>query len=322
MGVKTLEFLINNLSFHGQFLDLAAFRESLKILMQMKELARRFDVEIYSHRSMGTAYIMPDMPMQKAVQCLPPSQRRSLLAWLTKHGPFWDEEKSHGPDDYLECNDEIVTDTAVGEAAYCHLQGVERHLVSLIPSAWDLSPVAVKWHRSDNDFDTIEIRNYCRPDDLEGALACVPDIGSWNTLKHVTSIRCAHLKFAPNSFEDLSKYPFNPRAAKNLLQRLKILDRLQNSFDAQGKRTAEGNQIHRDYFTGHAAWFSDSSDTEKNACRAKLTFPHPERERETLFCSWHGKVNHHPPLRIHFSGPIRADAPCYVVYVGPKLTMR
>ena len=320
--MRTLELLVNNLSFHGQFSDIAAFRKSLGLFMQMKNLARRFGVEIYSHRNIATVYIMPDMPIRKAVQYLSEPQRRSLMLWLTKQGPFWDEEKFHGPDDYLECNDEIVTDTAVGEAAYCHLQGVERCLVSLTPSDWDSSPLVVKWHKIDNCFKAIEILNYCCPDDLESTLSCTPNIESWNALIQEVGIRCTYLKFAPNSFENLRKYPFNPCAAKNLLQRLEILDRLQNSFDAQGKHTAEGHQILGDYFTGNTAWFSDSSNTERNAYRARLTFPHPEHERETLFCPWHGKVNHHPPLRIHFSWPIRVATPCYVVYVGPKLTMK
>ncbi len=324
MGVTTLELIVNTLSFHGQFSDLAAFRKSLGRLMQMKELAQRFGVKMYSHRNMGTVFIMPDMPMQKAVQCLPLSQRRSLLAWLTKYGPFWDDDKkSHDPDDYLSCNDEIVTDTAVGEAAYCHLQGVERHLVSLTPSTWDLSPVKVKWHKSEDDFNTVAIPNYLHPDDLETSLECRLEIASWDALTQVATTRCRHIQFAPNSFEALRRYPFHPRTAKNLLQRLKILDRLRNSFDAQGKRTSQGDQIIRDHFTGERALFSDSSNTEKNEFRTALTFSHPDHGQEPLFCPWHGKVNHHQlPLRIHFSWPIQAVAPCYVVYVGPKLTRR
>ena len=42
---------------------------------------------------------------------------------------------------------------------------------------------------------------------------------------------------------------------------------------------------------------------------------------KTLFCPWHGKVQT-PQLRVHFSYPIRANEPLYIVYVGPKLTKR
>ena len=318
--MRTLELLVNDLSFHGQFSNIVEFRKSLERLMQMKMMARRFEIEVYSHRNMVMVCIMPDMPMQKVLQLFSKSQRLSLLSWLSKR-PFWDEERSHGPDDYLEYNDKIVTDTAVGEAAYCCLRNVERHLVSLTPSAWDLSPVEVKWYRNDNDFETVTIPNYRRPDDLEATLRRIPDIVSWDALRQAASIRCPHLNFTANSFEELRRYAFNRRVAEDILRRLEILECLQISFDARGQRTTEGHQIYMDYFTGKEAWFSDSSNTEKNKFRIKLTFPHPEHGSETLFCPWHGKVNHRPPLRIHFSWPIQAATPCYVVYIGPKLTI-
>lgn len=73
------------------------------------------------------------------------------------------------------------------------------------------------------------------------------------------------------------------------------------------------------HFTGDKAWFSDSSSTEKSDFRKELTFRHPMNAGEYLFCTWHGKVKT-PQLRIHFSWPIRASDPLYVVYIGPKIT--
>ena len=69
--------------------------------------------------------------------------------------------------------------------------------------------------------------------------------------------------------------------------------------------------------------FSDSSDkeTRKRRFREALTFPHPGERGSSLFCPWHGKVRH-MTLRLHFSWPVRAGRPVYVVYAGPKLTKR
>ncbi len=108
---------------------------------------------------------------------------------------------------------------------------------------------------------------------------------------------------------------------------LEILNRFKVCFDEKGQRTAEGNTIYQDFFTGkkegggHGAMFSDSSDSEKNEFGKELTFNHPGAPTQTLFCPWHGKVQT-PQLRVHFSDPIRANEPLYVVYVGPKLTKR
>jgi hypothetical protein len=75
------------------------------------------------------------------------------------------------------------------------------------------------------------------------------------------------------------------------------------------------------HFVGEKAWLTDSSDAEKRQFRSELTFPNPEKSGQHLFCSWHGKVKT-PQLRIHFSWPIAANTPLYIVYVGPKITKR
>ena len=71
------------------------------------------------------------------------------MGWLTHGGPFWDDLPRHGPDDYLECRGEVVTSSAVGEAAYRKLHAAECALVSVTPSDWNFSPVAVTWQRED-----------------------------------------------------------------------------------------------------------------------------------------------------------------------------
>jgi hypothetical protein len=80
-------------------------------------------------------------------------------------------------------------------------------------------------------------------------------------------------------------------------------------------------QQYRAYFAGETPCFTDSSDTEKHEFQKKLTFPHPERPGETLFCPWHGKVKVQQ-IRVHCSYPIRRDEPLYIVYIGPKITRR
>ena len=86
-------------------------------------------------------------------------------------------------------------------------------------------------------------------------------------------------------------------------------------------RRGEGSVCQCRSGSGEEASFSDSSDSEKRGFRARLTFPHPDKPGESMFCTWHGKVRH-MMLRLHFSWPVRADEPVYVVYAGPKLTKR
>ena len=146
-----MDFIVNDLSFHGQFFNITTFLQSLGRVLRMRTIARRFGRELYCHRNIASTCVMTNMTLQQAIQRLSKDERRAIMGWLTKTGPFWEEERRHSQDEYLECKGEVVTDTAVGEAAYCCLNLSERHLVSLVPSSWDFSPVEVKWYRDNSD---------------------------------------------------------------------------------------------------------------------------------------------------------------------------
>ena len=292
----------------------------------MRAVARRFGREVHCHRALLSVEPMPGVPMQQALQRFPMNERRSAMLWLTRSGPFWDDVRRHGVGDWLECRGEIVTDSAVGEAAYRSLHGVECALLSVRPSAWDFSPVAVAWRRGDSAREegrNTDLENWRDPAALEGGLRdAAPPIKSWDELRDASTDRFHNLNFSRYCFEPLAGVPFNRSATERIVALLDTLDRFACAFDAGGARTLEGHRMYRDYFTGDNALFSDSSVTEKREFRRELTFPHPTMPRSSLFCPWHGKVRSSPPLRLHFVWPIRADEPVHVVYAGPKLTRR
>jgi hypothetical protein len=153
---------------------------------------------------------------------------------------------------------------------------------------------------------------------LEAAPAA---IASWEDLARIASERCSDLTFSPDCFDHLHGHPFAPGAAQRVVVLLDTLDRLRRCVDENGRRTADGQRLYQEHFTGDKAWFTDSSDTEKSVFESKLTFRHPTVGGRSLFCSWHGKVKNHQ-LRIHFTWPVGAREPLYVVYVGPKLIKR
>ena len=318
-----MELIFNDLSIHGQFHDMVTFRAAIKRVMNLRQIAHQFGRELYCHRNVANAQVTPTSTMQQVVQrTLNRDQTRSLMQWLNHHGPFWEDVQQHGVDDWLEYNGTIVTDTAVGEAAYCLFYGIPRGLVSTDPSCWLTSPVSVDWCENRN-VKSVDVCNYWNVNKLKAALAAASvTLKSWKDLEAVAQKRYPDLTFSSDSFEPLDGHPFGKSAAEHLLSRLDVLHTLKNCFDQHGKRTPEGHKIYTNYFMGDKAWFSDSSATEKEEFKKALTFPNPEAPREILFCTWHGKVNYRPPLRIHFSWPIQANTPLYVVYVGPKITRR
>lgn len=316
-----MELLVNDLSIAGQFADLATFQGAINRIMTMRVVAKEFGHELYCHKNIAHAQVTQNLSMPQAIQTFERNKQQAIMQWLTRHGPFWEDSRFHSSDDYLMCNGEIVTDTAVGEAAYCSFHGNQRDLVSLTPSSWGFSPIAVDWI-SDEKVRSLAVINYCEEEELRSSLRAVsPPILSWAQLEEISKKRFTDLTFAIDSFESLYGHPFVPSASRQILTLLETLNRFKCCFDNNGVRTKEGDQIYQDHFTGKEAWFTDSSSSEKHEFNTELKFKHPELDGESLLCSWHGKVNT-PKIRIHFSWPVRSDESLYVVYVGPKKTKR
>lgn len=159
-----MDLLLNDLFIHGQFPDMPAFRAAIDRVMAMRAIARKFRCELYSHRNVTNSRINAALSLFEALQRLPRDEKQSLLSWLTKRGPFWEDAAEHSPDHWLQCGDEIVTNTAVGEAAYCTAVGIDHRLVSFSPSAWTYSPVVVQMEP--NGVGVITVRNYWEPTNL------------------------------------------------------------------------------------------------------------------------------------------------------------
>lgn len=317
-----MDLLVNDLSLHGQFSDLAAFRDSIRRVMRIREISRRYMRALYCHRGFASAQVTPGEQVQAAVKALPRDEQRAVMAWLCQHGPFWDDDRQHDVGDWYEYAGKIVTDTGVGEAAHCLLHGIERGLVSLRPSRFLCDPVSVEQVFGEDNRTLVEVRNYWEPAAVEACFAAAPPaLASWAALGALSVSRFEHLRFAENAFGPLRGQPFKQGVAERILVLLDVLHRLKQCFDEQGSRTEDGHVLYQKHFTGDKCWFTDSSDAEKEDFKSDLTFPHPDAPGETLFCTWHGKVKS-PQYRIHFSWPVTAAAPVYVVYIGPKITTR
>ena len=316
-----MDLLVNDLSLHGQFYDLDSFHASIGRVMKIRELARRGGRAVYCHRDLVNGQVTAQARMPAAVSAMPLAEQRAIMGWLSKNGPFWDEDRRHHADDWYECGDDIVSDTAVGEVAHCLLNGIDRGLVSLTPSNFTYDPVQVD-HVFDDQRQRVNVRNHWDPTTFEAFLAAAPPaLTSWTALAGLAVPRFTGLSFSRDAFGPLRGQPFKQTVAERILMLLNVLNRLRLGFDEKGLRTAEGHELYQSHFTGDKAWFSDSSHTEKRDFRHDLTFGHPEAPEKKLFCSWHAKVKS-PQYRIHFSWPVTAVKPINVVYVGPKITKR
>ena len=317
-GVSDMELLLNDLSVHGQFSSIPDFREAVHRIMRLRQAVSEQRRQLYVRRDILNRPAVAMESMQNALQRLSRDEKRAILGWIDKNGPFW--VAAQNPNLWLWHGDEIVTDTAVGEAAHYIMQGEDRWLVSFIPSDWGYSPVQVMMG-SNADAIAGEVPNYWQYPELEAALQqAEPPIMSWEQLSMFARAKFQRLTFANDYSSNMEKHPFAPGAKERIISLLDVLNRLMGEVDSVGLRTSEGHRIYQDHFTGDRAWFSDSSDTEKNDFNRELTFRHPDETGRELFCPWHGKVNN-PPFRIHFAWPERPGEALYVTYVGWKITV-
>lgn len=315
-----MDLLANELSVHGQFPDDPSFWAGVVRLMKMRTVAQRHGSEIHCARSFRNVEPRPGLRLERALRAVRPDERRLFLSWLNRGGPFWEDSRCHGPDDWLECRGEVVTDSSVGEAAFRELTGFSCGLVSLTPSQWDYTPVQVFLRRGEEatTAEKIDLANWRNVDALEeGLRAAPPNVRAWNDLQPALN-RFPNLRFAPDCLDPLDGVPFSDGAVREILRRLDVLDHFVGLRSETGASAHERRRLHQEHFRGKQAWFSDSSVEEKTRFRSKMDFRHPERAGQRLFCPWHGKVqNQH--LRIHFSWP---EPPIYVVYIGQKITRR
>lgn len=327
-GGYDMFLFVNDLSIHGQFPDILTFKKAMNQIMTMRRKAKQFGWEIFCHRRLASVQVGHDLSMSQAMQHFNKNERRSVVQWLNRNGPFWEDNPLHSPDEYMECKGDVVTETSIGEAAYHVVLEDLSCLVSFDPSDWLYSPINVLWFKDEERRVDIEIDNYWLVEKLESALrSAPPPLTSWEQLRTASIERFSNLTFTDGAFLPLNGLPFVHSAASRFLVIFDTLNSLKSCYDSEGNRTPEGHEIYQKFFTGkkgdggRGALFTDSSTGEKPTFKDKLTFTHPDKESEKLFCPWHGKVQT-PQLRVHFTWPIRMDEPLYIVYIGPKLTKK
>ncbi len=319
-----MELLVNELSVHEQFHDSAAFQKAFSRVMKMRELVRHFGRDLHCNREFVNRNPVKDKPMQIMIgQFAQRDQRRAAMLWSTKAGPFWDENREHTGDDWFEYKGDIVTGSAVAEAAFKAFQSKECGLVSFSPSDWEETPLRVVWQQDEGGQATIthwDLENFWACETLQDALTeKETPIQNWSGLEKHCRSRFKFLTFTNDCFEKLKDCPFSESSSKQLEALLEQLDLWTRNRDDRGKSNEAGRRIYQQYFVGDRAAFSDSSATEKQKFRKEMTFKNPDDTQKYLFCPWHGKISHQT-LRLHFHWPVRAREKMYIVYTGPKIT--
>jgi hypothetical protein len=313
-------FLLNDASLHGQFASLPPFLAALGVVFQMRDAIQRSGFRLEVNRLVTQRAVINTHTFHQVISRVPnPEIKRSVLSWLDKDGPFWDDPPVHSGNEYFECEGEVVTGTALAEACTLMALFAESSVLSLTPSKFSRNPLAVFWRdRADGD-QCWQIANFLSEPSLVAYLRNVEKPpASWRQLLDWTTINCPSLQLSP---EILSQLPttFFSSAAQRAQVLFKALHEINSALlSGDAKRFEE---LRRLWMEGDKARMTDSSDAEKADFAAGLNFKHPVTQR-VIACTWHAKIKT-PQLRIHFEWPKQnpQDA-LFIAYFGPKLTKR
>lgn len=125
-----MELFFNECSLHGQFSDIPAFSLALDKLMHIRQVAKKYNLELYCHRNNQRAQITHHHLLLQAIQHLEKSKAQAFMGWFGRSGPYWDDDRRHANDEYYECLSEVVTDTAIGECAFLRFSEKPAQLIS------------------------------------------------------------------------------------------------------------------------------------------------------------------------------------------------
>jgi hypothetical protein len=314
-----MTLLFNEKSLDNEIRSKEQLFEQIKGVMKARQFLLPKSIGIYCKRDFINYKLLNDETILKYIMDFDKTEKIDILTWLTKAGPFWDDEQLHSLDDLYTYDKEKVTGTALAEAAAVTYCEEECDIFSLINEKYSESSLKVSWSVGDN-CESFLIANHTSIESLDQKIKnSNKDIESWSILEKIARSAFHNLSFIPECFTPLNKMPFYRAAALSIMEKLRVLDEIKTCFDNTGKFNDLGNELYKKHFTGDKAWFSDSSEGEKNEFKKDMTFK--LKDNDERLCAWHGKIKT-PQIRIHFSSPIEKDTPLYIAYIGEKITKR
>lgn len=320
-----MQCFTNDLSLDGQFASPLEFRSAIEPLLalRMKDSCLRqnlFCSSLLSGRPVTTHH-----NFRQAVFALKdPNFRSLILNWITKQGPFWDDNRYFNPDDYFEFQATDVTDQGLGEAARRHIAGVDAATFSFTGSRlnFEKTPLQVQHGLAEAPIAWVEILNTWNIEELKTKIKDArPDPANWLETMDYVQHDFPELIFSRDPIiAQLKRHPFSKYLVQRIFELLRVLNTIATETNRKGGLTEKGGQLLAAHFVGEKAWFTDESSTNKHKFKKKLTFSDPETPENQLFCSWHGKIKAQQ-FRIHFAWPRPSgQTKIKVVYIGPKIT--
>lgn len=313
-----MAWYVNDLSLNGHYSSPSEFLTELNQLMRLRQTMPALNKGLYCSRNLHTYPVSRDSDFRQAVQSS--SNKRLVLEWITKRGPFWDDNRETNADDYFEYKSQDITDLGLGEAARCQLARKQAISFSFSDAGFDYSPIVIDHGLPEARIGAVPIKNIWDFDSLrDSVLDSEPPPVNWKQMLELAKAKFDKLLFPIDCIDKLKAEPFSESIVDRIFVLLGVLQEFIHSLDEDGNYSDRNHEMIRQYFSGDKAWFSDESATNKSVFKEDLTFSSDEQTSEKVFCPWHGKIKT-PQYRIHFEWPVKQRTRLRIFYIGPKIT--
>lgn len=319
-----MRWYLNDSSLQGQFATEREFVDEIGKLARLKMQLPVSGSQLYCTSNLSLTKVTREASCSEAImRAARVDERRLILSWIDKSGPFLEEDRMPEADDYFEFEGLDVTDHGLGEAARRERNGDDSGVFSFTGGVinFEKTPLMVQHGLSENPLGHFNIPNVWEVPHLEERIRGISsEPQNWRELLQACRSRFELLIIPESVQERIERETFYPVVARKTLVLLEILHIIVSGRSAQGSLNAEALSLWNQHSQGGKAWFTDESDGNKHKFRNEMTFPDPENPSNRLFCPWHGKIKT-PQFRIHFEWPVPpGQSRLKILYIGPKIT--
>lgn len=316
-----MRVFLNELALADAWTSAASVERPLRAILQARLTQPVLRNALYCARATPGVETPAGVPLHLAAKQLPRDTRVQLYDWMSKHGPFIDDDRQDIDQDLFFFEDDEVTELGLGEAAR-RIRAKSRAAV-LSPATGARSrfapdPLAVVQGFADEPVARVAVPNHTEPESVVAVLRTLdPGAANWEAFLADCRQRFHRLHIGPHCDDTIGHFPYMPAAARRIVQLLDVLQRIKAEMNDAGGLSPAGVALRNDHFTGDRAWFSDESERRKQQ-PGRFTFPDPAGG-PAIVCFWHGKVAT-ADIRLYFDWPVEsASQRLRVTYIGPHL---
>lgn len=320
-----MRWYINDSSLQGQFETKEAFVSNLGKVASVRFRLGEKQPRLFCARQIWQRPATVQMNVHEAVQKSRSDEKRLILLWVTKFGPFIEDERQEEQEGAFEFKGENVTNSGLGEAARRERTGDSSGVFSFVggPIDFEQTPLTVL-HVLPENREAVSVSNLWDVRELESRLRESRVARDWPELIAICQERFDRLEISDDiPGIALNRETFCRTVAESIQLRLAVLQQVMSGRSiSDGKMTDDAHKLWQKHSQGDRAWFSDESGSNKEKFKEDLTFNDPSNPSESLRCYWHGKINQRT-FRIHFQWPVPpGQARLKVLYIGRKITRR